>query len=202
MVLLTVLAVSAAFSLRNTRINYDLTSYLAEDTDTKRGLDLMNGEFTPTSSMSLVLIDADEEEARQHATRIAAMEPVLMATHDPQEGLREQDGHTYRLISITLDASQESEVLDAVEAQVRDVPHLLGGAASENRSLQDSIFSEMPVVMVVGKVLKAPEVYTDERGKVTNAYQDELEKAWIEELRAKHTVVINHEVLDKLKIEN
>ena len=61
---------------------------------------------------------------------------------------------------------------------------------------------DMPVVMVVGKVLKAPEVYTDERGKVTNAYQDELEKAWIEELRAKHTVVINHEVLDKLKIEN
>ena len=61
---------------------------------------------------------------------------------------------------------------------------------------------DMPVVMVVGKVLKAPEVYTDERGKVTSAYQDELEKAWIEELRAKHTVVINYDVLNELKIKH
>ena len=58
---------------------------------------------------------------------------------------------------------------------------------------------DMPIVVVVGKVLKAPEVYTDERGKVTSAYQDELEKAWIEELRAKHTVEIFYDVLEKLK---
>ena len=58
---------------------------------------------------------------------------------------------------------------------------------------------DMPIVVVVGKVLKAPEVYTDERGKVTSAYQDELEKAWIEELRAKHTVEIHYDVLEKLK---
>ena len=149
MALLTVLAVLAAFSLRNTKINYDLTSYLAENTATKRGLNLMNGEFTPTSSMSLVLIDAGEEETRQMASRIAAMEPVLMSAYDPAEGVRERDGHIYRLISITLDASHESEMLDAVEAQVGDMPHLLGGAAKESRDLQDCIFGEMPVVMVV-----------------------------------------------------
>ena len=39
----------------------------------------------------------------------------------------------------------------------------------------------------------------DERGKVTADYQDFLEKAWIEELKQKHEVVINREVFEALK---
>ena len=58
---------------------------------------------------------------------------------------------------------------------------------------------EFPVVMVVGKVLKAPQEYTDERGKVTTDYQDYLEKQWVASLREKYPVVINHEVLEQLK---
>lgn len=58
---------------------------------------------------------------------------------------------------------------------------------------------EYPFVFLSGKVLKAPEEYMDERGKVVSAYQDELEKAWIEELRAKYPVVINEEALEEIK---
>ena len=57
-----------------------------------------------------------------------------------------------------------------------------------------------PVVFCVkGKVVKQPEVYSDERGKVTTAYQDYLEKLWIESLRKKYEVKINQEVLESLK---
>lgn len=58
---------------------------------------------------------------------------------------------------------------------------------------------ELPVTMVIGKVLKAPEEYTDERGKVTTAYQDELEKIWVEGLRKKYEVVVDREVFESLK---
>ena len=58
---------------------------------------------------------------------------------------------------------------------------------------------DLPIVFVVGKVLKDPEEYTDERGKVTTAYQDELEKIWVEGLRKKYEVVVNHEVFESLK---
>ncbi len=56
----------------------------------------------------------------------------------------------------------------------------------------------LPVVFTVGKVLKAPEEYTDERGKVTTDYQDYLEKEWIKALRAKYEVVVDEEVLKSL----
>jgi len=58
---------------------------------------------------------------------------------------------------------------------------------------------KQPVALLVGKQLKNPEEYTDERGKVTSDYQDALEKVWIEELRAKHQVVVNQNTFDLLR---
>ena len=57
---------------------------------------------------------------------------------------------------------------------------------------------EFPYVFLSGKVLKAPQEYTDERGKVVSAYQDELEAAWIKELKAKYPVVINEDALREI----
>ena len=59
----------------------------------------------------------------------------------------------------------------------------------------------MPEVVCIGKVLKAPEVWSDEKGKVTTDYQDYLEAEWIKQLRAKYPVVINEEVWKKVKSE-
>lgn len=58
---------------------------------------------------------------------------------------------------------------------------------------------EYPVVVVVGKVLKRPEEYNDDRGKIVTDYQDYLEKLWIASLREKYPVVINEEVWEALK---
>lgn len=58
---------------------------------------------------------------------------------------------------------------------------------------------EYPIVLAVGKVIKAPQVYTDERGKVVTDYQDYLEKTWVIGLREKYPVIINQEVWEALK---
>ena len=58
---------------------------------------------------------------------------------------------------------------------------------------------QMPIVVCVGKKLKAPEVWSDEKGKVTTDYQDYLEAAWIKTLREKYTVDINEDVWEKIK---
>lgn len=58
---------------------------------------------------------------------------------------------------------------------------------------------DLSYVVTIGKKIKNPEVYLDERSKVVTDYQDELEQAWVEELRKKHTVVLNEEVWQQLK---
>ena len=57
----------------------------------------------------------------------------------------------------------------------------------------------LPVVECIGKKIKAPEVWSDEKGKVTTDYQDYLEAEWIKTLRAKYPVVLNQEVWERIK---
>ena len=58
---------------------------------------------------------------------------------------------------------------------------------------------QFPVIVCIGKKLKAPEAWSDEKGKVVTDYQDYLEKEWIKTLREKYPVVINQEVWNKIK---
>jgi len=58
---------------------------------------------------------------------------------------------------------------------------------------------EFPVVVCVGKKLKAPSTWEDVKGKVTTDYQDYLEAEWIKKLRAKYPVVIDQNVWEKIR---
>ena len=58
---------------------------------------------------------------------------------------------------------------------------------------------QLPVVTCIGKKLKAPQEWSDEKGKVTTDYQDYLEAEWVKTLRAKYPVEINQEVWESIK---
>ena len=58
---------------------------------------------------------------------------------------------------------------------------------------------QLPIVVCIGKKLKAPESWEDEKGKVTTDYQDFLEAEWIKRLREKYPVEINQAVWEKIK---
>lgn len=48
---------------------------------------------------------------------------------------------------------------------------------------------------VAGRLLDAPETYADVKGQVTTDYQQELERQWVEALRARYPVEIDEQVL-------
>ena len=54
---------------------------------------------------------------------------------------------------------------------------------------------DYPIDATFGKIIKAPQDYTDVRGQVTADYQDELEKAWVESLRNKYKFTVYKDVL-------
>lgn len=67
-----------------------------------------------------------------------------------------------------------------------------------NKEAEFTSSEEFPVVIPVGKIIKAPQEYMDVRGQVTTDYQDHLEKLWVATLREKYPVVVNEEVLESL----
>ena len=58
---------------------------------------------------------------------------------------------------------------------------------------------KLPVVILVGKTIKAPETYLDVRGQVTADYQEYLEKLWVKKLNKDAKVVMNEDVLKTIK---
>ena len=52
-----------------------------------------------------------------------------------------------------------------------------------------------PIDATYGKLLKAPQDYTDVRGLVTADLQDELEREWVADLRRRYTFTVNEDVL-------
>lgn len=69
----------------------------------------------------------------------------------------------------------------------------------EQFGVEDAPYKKLenyPIDATYGKLLKkGPEEYTDVRGLVTADYQEELEKAWVEDLRTKYAVKVNEDVL-------
>ena len=59
--------------------------------------------------------------------------------------------------------------------------------------------TDFPIVECVGKKMKAPQVWSDEKGKVTTDYQDYLEAEWIKILRKKYKVEIDQAVWERIK---
>jgi peptidyl-prolyl cis-trans isomerase SurA len=71
--------------------------------------------------------------------------------------------------------------------------------AFKDKAAEYTPTEEFPIVVPVGKVIKAPQEYTDVRGQVTTDYQYYLERLWIATLREKYEVVVNEEVLKNLE---
>ena len=67
--------------------------------------------------------------------------------------------------------------------------------AFKDKTAQAKVMKNYPVSDVVGTVLSAPETYEDVKGQVTTDYQQELERRWVEDLRARYPVEVDEEVL-------
>ena len=69
----------------------------------------------------------------------------------------------------------------------------------KNKKAEFTPKEDMPVVECLGKILKAPSTWEDEKGQVVTDYQDWLEAEWIKRLREKYPVTLNEEVWARIK---
>ena len=125
----------------------------------------------------------DEATAKSLKKTIKKMNPDSVANY-----IRTQvnnDSVTFAAIERGLWKKGENNYVDFNEFKV------------ENTEIETN--EELPVVIVIGKMLKQPETYTDVRGTITADYQTYLEKLWIKNLRNKYTIEINQEVLNTLR---
>ena len=105
-----------ALSVSRVRVNNDITSFLPPDTDTRRGLTIMENEFTTYASANVMLANTTYERALVAAEKIEKLEHVTGVTFD------DSPAHfvdSSALLTISFDGSSDDENVIAAMNEIR-----------------------------------------------------------------------------------
>ena len=146
------LAIFCVFSSGWVEVNNDLTSYLPEETETRRGLTAMDEEFTTFGTNRVMVDNIPFAQAQELADGLEGLEGVKSVEFD---GTEDHYVNGAALFSITYDGTAEDDVsLDAL-ARVKDTlegydVYITGDTGASDSS---SLDAEMQVVMAVAVVI-------------------------------------------------
>ena len=105
-----------ALSVSRVRVNNDITSFLPPDTDTRRGLTIMENEFTTYASANVMLSNTTYERASAAAEKIEELEHVTGVTFD------DSPAHfvdSAALLTISFDGASDDENVIAAMNEIR-----------------------------------------------------------------------------------
>ena len=129
-------------------VNNDITTYLPEETETRRGLSIMNDEFTTFASSRIMIDNISYDRAGQLAEQLEAIPGIKSITLDDSEE-HYKDGAA--LLSVTFDGEAEDQIcldaLDEINAIIDDYDVYISGDVGASTS--ETIAKEMQLVMLI-----------------------------------------------------
>ncbi len=149
--ILIALLICAAFcvpAIGKTRINYDLTRYLDENTMTKRALKVMEEEFGTSEQLYAMFQNLPQDVLNGFIQDMNGLQEVQIAVHDPESDVKSLDGVTYQRVTLTLRDCDASALVRKLRQMFPDAgPYAVGGSAAALLDVQSSVGAEIPGVM-------------------------------------------------------
>ena len=141
-------SIFCAASINKVQINNDITSYLPADTETRRGLTIMEEEFVTLGTANIMVSNVTFEQADALSQRIAQIEGVSEVVFDHTE---EHYKDSSALFSVTFDGEETDP--DTVAA-MESIHTLLEGydaypSTTVGRDTSVSLQKEMSVILLI-----------------------------------------------------
>lgn len=150
LIVLLLLAVWSVPQISRTRINYDLTRYLADNTMTKRALAVMNDEFGSTEQLTLIFRNQSEEALAGYTARLSAMEEIRVVQRDPEADTVQRDGITWQRLTLTLRECDTAALVETLRGMFPEAgEYQVDGTAARQLDVQRSVGNEIPGVMAI-----------------------------------------------------
>ncbi|MBO4501238.1 MAG: MMPL family transporter, partial [Clostridia bacterium] len=141
-------AVYCALSLGKVRVNNELTSFLPAESETRRGISVMNEEFTTYASANLMLENVSIDEAREAALEISSLEHVADVAFDETAAHYRED---CALLNISFDCPEGDgayyDTMPDIERIAGKHTYYISSAFLKNYSKQ--LAEEMGGVMLI-----------------------------------------------------
>ena len=153
--LFALFAVYCALSLGKVRTNSELTVFLPQSSETRRGLKIMQEEFPPFESARVMVCGITFEEAGELSAKIAAVDNVAMVNFDGTES-HFKDGSALYTVSLASNNEGGPSVADsiaAIKGLVSDREHYIYTKMGNN--YVDKLAGEMFGVMLIAVIVIA-----------------------------------------------
>lgn len=141
-----VMAIFCVFSRNWVNVNDDITSYLAKGTETRRGLDIMESEFTTFATANVMVSSITYDAAEKLAPKIGAIDGVRSVEFDATEAHYK---NASALFAVTFDGDTTSEVsekaMDEIKSLLADYDTYI--SSEVGNPMEQTIKSEMVVVL-------------------------------------------------------
>ena len=155
-----VLAVVCVFLFGAVKINYNISDYLDDSTDTKIALGIMEEQFGLTGNIQVMIEGVSAEEAEGIKSTIKEIDNILFVNFDASNTDYYKDSTA--LFVILVDGSEYSDTavkaLDDVKAALTEdygTRMELGGVVVEKILLRQAIKSEIMLILVISLCLVA-----------------------------------------------
>ena len=137
------------------KINYNISDYLAKNTETRIALDIIKDEFGMTGNLQVFAQNTDVETAKKIAAELGEIEGVLSVNFDPASERSYKDGNALFVVLIDGDEYSDTAKSVTVEARARMEKYnaSLGGSAANMQALQESIMNELVFILIVSLAL-------------------------------------------------
>ncbi|HBJ19332.1 MAG TPA: hypothetical protein DDY70_06330 [Clostridiales bacterium] len=156
LLLFVAMSVLSVFMMEKVDINYDLSDYLSDKTETKMALEVIDEEFGMTGSIQVMLKNASDDDVERVKGIIEEIPNVLTVSYDEDKTAYRKDGDA--LLSVVIDGDNYSANAKQVAADIKaafvDREGMeYGGTVIEKQELQDAITSEMVFILAVSLTL-------------------------------------------------
>ena len=158
--LFLVVAVLSVILTGKVAINYNISDYLDESTETKISLEIIEKEFGAAGNVQVMIEDIDVETANSVKNTIRNIPNVLTVNFDQYDENYYKDGNA--LFVALVDGDEYSNVAREVLANIKaelderfEGRTTYGGAIVEKANLRAAIQSEIAIILVISVILAA-----------------------------------------------
>lgn len=148
------LIVYSIMSMNKVKVNNDLTTYLADTTETRQGMDLMNEQFITYGTARIMVCNVTYEEAEALAERIRQMDGVIMLDFEHTE---EYYHDMEALFAVTFDGEADTEsakeYLTAVLEELEDYDVYYSSDIGQSERDADDLNQDMIVILLLAAVV-------------------------------------------------
>lgn len=156
--LFLIAAVLSVMLMGKVAINYNISDYLDDRTETKISLGIIEDEFGPTADIQVMVENIDANTAKDVRDTLESIRNVLAVNFDEYDEGYYKDGNA--LFVVIVDGDEYSTVANIVVKDIKEALDVTfdgktnyGGAVIEKAKLREAIEGEIPFILAVALCL-------------------------------------------------